>query len=81
MLRPWMLTWGAARKVIMAGGRVVNMKMVDESDRVALNETSKLVRHPTPSSGTESATRVADVLLVFSAKQQWVRDDPLLPSA
>lgn len=72
MLRPDARTWGAARKVIMAGGRVVNMKMVDESGRVALNETSKLVRHPTPSSGTESATRVADVLLVFSAKQQWV---------
>jgi IclR family acetate operon transcriptional repressor len=37
-----------------------------------VNETAWLGGGPTPASGTESATRVADVLLVFTAKEGWV---------
>jgi DNA-binding IclR family transcriptional regulator len=37
-----------------------------------VDETSWLSRDPTPASGTESATRVADVLLMLTAKPGWV---------
>ena len=41
-------------------------------DRVPLNETAWFGGGPTPASGTESATRVADVLLMFTATQGWL---------